>query len=88
MAQLRLRGIDKLFGQTQALAGIHLSVATGEFISLVGPSGCGKTTLLRIIAGLDSASQGEIFIGDRVVNSLDPAQRNIAISESSAWCAR
>lgn len=79
MAQLKLRGIDKFFGQTQALAGIHLSVATGEFVSLVGPSGCGKTTLLRIIAGLDSASQGEILIRDRVVNDLDPAQRNIAM---------
>ena len=79
MAQLELRGIDKVFGQTQSLSGVYLSVADGEFVSLVGPSGCGKTTLLRIIAGLESATQGEVVIGDQVVNQLDPAQRNIAM---------
>jgi len=79
MAQLDLHGIDKFFGQTRALADIYLTVKDGEFVSLVGPSGCGKTTLLRIVAGLEKPSKGEVVIDGRVVNDLDPAHRNIAM---------
>lgn len=79
MANLELRGVSKYFGKAQALADIFLTVNDGEFVSLVGPSGCGKTTLLRIIAGLETATQGEVVIGDRLVNTLDPAERNIAM---------
>ena len=79
MANLELRGVSKYFGKAQALADVCLTVDDGEFVSLVGPSGCGKTTLLRIIAGLETATQGDVVIGDRLVNTLDPAERNIAM---------
>ncbi len=58
---------------------IDLSIAVGEFIVLVGPSGCGKSTLLRMVAGLEEITSGDIRIGDRVVNRLDPADRDIAM---------
>src|SRR3546814_16584482 len=63
----------------KAIHGIDLEVADGEFIVLVGPSGCGKSTLLRMIAGLETVSAGSIRIGDRVVNELEPADRDIAM---------
>jgi NitT/TauT family transport system ATP-binding protein len=65
--KLTIRGISKAFDALQVLADIELSVAAGEFVSLVGPSGCGKTTLMRIVAGLEGADRGEIRIDDRVV---------------------
>ncbi len=79
MASLELRGIRKQFGAVPVIHGIDLSIADGEFVALVGPSGCGKSTLLRIIAGLEEASEGEIEIGDRIVNDLGPRDRNIAM---------
>ncbi|MEO0869444.1 MAG: ABC transporter ATP-binding protein [Cyanobacteria bacterium J06642_11] len=79
MANLELKGISKYFGASQALSNIYLTVEDGEFVSLVGPSGCGKTTLLRIIAGLETASEGNVVIAGQTVNDLDPAQRNIAM---------
>lgn len=79
MANLELKGISKYFGASQALSNIYLTVEDGEFVSLVGPSGCGKTTLLRIIAGLETASEGDVVIAGQTVSDLDPAQRNIAM---------
>ena len=58
---------------------MSVDIADGEFIVLVGPSGCGKSTLLRMIAGLEDISHGEISIGDRIVNKVDPADRDIAM---------
>jgi multiple sugar transport system ATP-binding protein len=76
---LQLQAISKNFGKVQVLQSIDLSVAQGEFVSLLGPSGCGKTTLLRIIAGLETASSGQALINGREVSRLDPADRNIAM---------
>ncbi len=70
MAQVAIRGVAKRFGGTTVIHGVDIEIADGEFAVLVGPSGCGKTTLLRMIAGLEEISEGEILIGDRVVNRV------------------
>lgn len=79
MAGIRLRSIAKSFGETSVLKGIDLDIQDGEFITLVGPSGCGKSTLLRIIAGLERQDQGDVHIGERLVNAVRPADRNLAM---------
>ena len=79
MAQLALKGLVKRFGHVEAVRGIDLDVAHEEFVVLVGPSGCGKSTILRMIAGLEEASDGEIRIGDRLVNNVAPKDRNVAM---------
>ena len=79
MANVVLRDLVKFYGKTQVLHGINLEVEDGEFIVLVGPSGCGKSTTLRIVAGLEDATSGEVEIGNRVVNNLEPKERNIAM---------
>jgi len=79
MAKLRLEQVHKRFGSAKVLEGIDLEAADGEFIVLVGPSGCGKSTLLNLIGGLETASEGRIFIGDRLVNDVAPKDRNIAM---------
>jgi len=79
MAQLALKGLVKRFGHVEAVRGIDLHVAHEEFVVLVGPSGCGKSTILRMIAGLEEASDGEIRIGDRLVNNVAPKDRNVAM---------
>jgi multiple sugar transport system ATP-binding protein len=79
MAGLTISNVRKTFGATQVLKGIDLSIADGEFLILVGPSGCGKSTLLNMIAGLDTITEGEIRIGDRVVNDVSPKDRDIAM---------
>ncbi|MCE8020904.1 sn-glycerol-3-phosphate import ATP-binding protein UgpC [Halomonas sp. MCCC 1A11036] len=80
MARLKLEGLKKTYaGDVQAVKGIDLDVADGEFVVLVGPSGCGKSTLLRMVAGLESITEGELTIGERKVNDLEPAQRDIAM---------
>jgi multiple sugar transport system ATP-binding protein len=79
MAAVEIRGVKKAFGSTLALRGVDVSVGDGEFVVLVGPSGCGKTTLLRMIAGLEEVSHGEIAIGGRVVNDVPPKERDIAM---------
>ncbi|WP_079418200.1 ABC transporter ATP-binding protein [Thiomonas intermedia] len=79
MATLVLNQVTKQFGDTNALHPCSLDVPDGEFVVLVGPSGCGKTTLLRMIAGLETPSGGDILIGDRRVNDLEPSERDIAM---------
>ncbi|MBS3650259.1 ABC transporter ATP-binding protein [Pseudaminobacter sp. 19-2017] len=76
---LTIRNVHKSFGAVGVLKGIDLEAQPGEFIALVGPSGCGKSTLLAMIAGLESISSGEIWIGDRLVNSVPPKDRDIAM---------
>jgi sn-glycerol 3-phosphate transport system ATP-binding protein len=80
MAILRLENVRKTYPNGfKAIHGIDLDVADGEFIVLVGPSGCGKSTLLRMIAGLETISDGDVAIGTRRVNDLEPADRDIAM---------
>src|SRR6201987_4711015 len=79
MAQVALRKIVKTFDKTPAVRGIDLDIADREFIVLVGPSGCGKSTTLRMIAGLEEATSGEIYIGDQLVNDVPPKDRDIAM---------
>src|SRR5919107_1458818 len=79
MAQVALRKIVKMFEKTPAVQGIDLDIADREFIVLVGPSGCGKSTTLRMVAGLEEATSGEIYIGDQLVNDVPPKDRDIAM---------
>src|SRR6202451_2811388 len=79
MASLTIQHLKKNFGSVPVLKGIDLEVKTGEFVVLVGPSGCGKSTLLAIIAGLESVTEGEVKIDQRVVNSVPPKDRDIAM---------
>jgi multiple sugar transport system ATP-binding protein len=79
VAPVSLRNLEKGYGKVKVLHGIDLDVGDGEFVVLVGPSGCGKSTTLRMIAGLEEISAGEIAIGGRVVNNLEPKNRNIAM---------
>lgn len=80
MAQVRLENVQKTYlNGFKAIHGVDVEIEDGEFLVLVGPSGCGKSTLLRMIAGLESISDGTMTIGDRVVNDLEPADRDIAM---------
>jgi ABC-type sugar transport system ATPase subunit len=79
MAEVRFIDVDKRYGEVTAVSGLSLDVADGEFMVLVGPSGSGKTTALRMLAGLESISGGEVRIGDRVVNRIAPRERDIAM---------
>jgi len=83
MASISLRNVVKRYGHgpkaNQVIHGVNAEIADGEFIVIVGPSGCGKSTLLRMVAGLEEISGGEIAIGARVVNQLEPAERDIAM---------
>jgi multiple sugar transport system ATP-binding protein len=79
MAHVVLRRLVKTYGPYRAVNDVSLTVADGEFVALVGPSGCGKTTTLNLVAGLIPVTDGEIAIGDRVVNDVDPKDRDIAM---------
>ena len=80
MASLTLNNVSKIFPDGyKAVDGFDLNIADREFLVLVGPSGCGKSTTLRMIAGLETASQGEIYIGDKLVNNIQPKDRDIAM---------
>ena len=79
MASVAIRGVRKSFGTISILHGVDITIRDGEFVVLVGPSGCGKTTLLRMIAGLENITGGEIHIGERVVNNLPPKERDVAM---------
>ncbi|HWD14010.1 sn-glycerol-3-phosphate import ATP-binding protein UgpC [Pseudochrobactrum sp. sp1633] len=80
MARISLDNVKKVYGgHVETIKGISLEIADGELVVLVGPSGCGKSTLLRMIAGLESITSGSVSIADRVVNELEPAERDIAM---------
>jgi sn-glycerol 3-phosphate transport system ATP-binding protein len=79
MAQVHLRDVKKSYDKLEVIHGIDMEIADGEFIVIVGPSGCGKSTLLRMVAGLERITGGEVSIGDRVVNELEPKDRDIAM---------
>ncbi len=79
MSTVKIRDVRKAYGDHPVLHGVDIDIADGEFVILVGPSGCGKSTLLRMVAGLESISGGTISIDGRVVNGLEPKDRNIAM---------
>ena len=79
MAEVRVRALRKNYGSLEVLHGLDLDIEDGEFVVLVGPSGCGKSTLLRMVAGLEGVTSGSIHIGERHVNNLPPAERDIAM---------
>lgn len=80
MAAIKIHQLGKIYpGDIRAVQNINLDIQDGEFIVLVGPSGCGKSTLLRMVAGLETISEGELYIGERLVNNLEPAERDIAM---------
>jgi multiple sugar transport system ATP-binding protein len=79
MAAVQLKAVVKRWGATVAVQALTLDIADGEFLVLLGPSGCGKTTTMRMVAGLDDPSEGEVWIGGRCVNTLEPKDRDVAM---------
>ncbi len=79
MATVKIQSLTKSYGAVEVIPGLDVDIADGEFVVLVGPSGCGKSTLLRMIAGLERITSGQISIGEKVVNNLPPADRDIAM---------
>jgi multiple sugar transport system ATP-binding protein len=79
MTSVSLKGIEKRFGAVDVIRGVDLDIADGEFVVFVGPSGCGKSTLLRLISGLEHISGGELKIGARLVNEVQPSERGVAM---------
>jgi sn-glycerol 3-phosphate transport system ATP-binding protein len=79
MARIQLQDVRKSYAGQEVIHGITTDIADGEFVVIVGPSGCGKSTLLRMVAGLEEITSGTISIGDRVVNGLEPRERDIAM---------
>ena len=79
MAQVVLKDLNKKYDEVHAVKDVNLTIRDKEFMVFVGPSGCGKTTTLRMVAGLEEITAGEIYIGDRVVNDLPPKDRDIAM---------
>src|SRR4051795_5838623 len=79
MSSVQIRDVRKSFGDVEVLHGVSVPIEDGQFVVLVGPSGCGKSTLLRLIAGLENITSGTISIGGRVVNTVHPKERDIAM---------
>ncbi len=79
MARIQLKNIAKRWGSSTAVEPMSLDIADGEFLVLLGPSGCGKTTTMRMVAGLEDPSEGEVWIGERCVNTLEPKDRDVAM---------
>ena len=79
MAKVALKDVRKSYGDMEVIHGVSMDIADGEFIVILGPSGCGKSTLLRMVAGLETITGGEVGIGERVVNQLEPKDRDIAM---------
>ena len=79
MAEIQLRNINKRWGSFVGVENFDLTIADEEFLVLLGPSGCGKTTTMRMIAGLEDITEGDILIDGKVVNDLDPKDRDVAM---------
>ena len=79
MATVEIKELHKSFGDVEILHGISFTIPDGAFVALVGPSGCGKSTILRLIAGLEEITSGEIHIGDNIINDVEPKNRNMAM---------
>ena len=79
MSSVQIRDVRKSFGNFEVLHGVSIPIEDGEFVVLVGPSGCGKSTLLRMLAGLENITSGTISIGEKVVNNVQPKERDIAM---------
>src|ERR1700731_2299593 len=79
MAEVALRNVVKRFDNVEVVRSINLDIPDNEFVVLVGPSGCGKSTTLRMIAGLEEVTSGDIYIGDQIVNDVPPKDRDIAM---------
>ena len=79
MASVKLRAVRKKFGKLEVVHGVDLEIEDKEFVVLVGPSGCGKSTILRMVAGLESVTGGEVHIGGRMVNDIAPKERDAAM---------
>jgi multiple sugar transport system ATP-binding protein len=79
MAPVTIRDVKKAFGSVPVIGGVDVAIDDGQFVVLVAPSGCGKSPLLRMIAGLESVSDGEIRINDRLVNTVAPKDRDVAM---------
>ena len=79
MSTVTLKNVHKSYGETEVIHGVDVNIADGEFIVIVGPSGCGKSTLLRMVAGLETITKGDIYIGGTLVNEMEPMDRNIAM---------
>ena len=79
MAAVDLVDVRKAYGEHEVIHGVSIGIGDGEFVALVGPSGCGKSTLLRMIAGLEPITKGDIKIDSKIVNDLEPKDRDIAM---------
>ena len=79
MAEVNLKNLTKKYGDVVAVQNMNLKINKGDFVSFIGPSGCGKSTTLRMIAGLEEISGGEIYIGDELVNNKEPKDRNVSM---------
>jgi multiple sugar transport system ATP-binding protein len=79
VVKITLKGVSKYFKKTKAVENLNLEISDGEFLVLLGPSGCGKTTTLRMIAGLEKTTAGEIYFNDSLVNDVEPRDRKVAM---------
>ncbi len=79
MSEIIIKKLNKSFGDNKVIKDFNISINNGEFIVLVGPSGCGKSTLLRMISGLETIDEGEIFLDKKLINNLIPSKRSIAM---------
>jgi|TARA_B100000959_G_scaffold7103_1_gene7262 sn-glycerol 3-phosphate transport system ATP-binding protein len=79
MSLIELKNVSRYWGDVRAVEKLNINIEEGEFVVLLGPSGCGKSTTLRLIAGLENVSSGEVFIGGKNVNNIDPSSRNISM---------
>jgi multiple sugar transport system ATP-binding protein len=79
MASVTVKNVTKKYGEVEVIHGLDLAIEDGSFVVLLGPSGCGKSTLLRMIAGLETVTQGDIYIANQLVNGIHPEDRNIAM---------
>src|ERR1051325_2659867 len=79
MVQVTLRGVTKRWGAFVGVRAVDLDIAEREFMVFLGPSGCGKTTTMRMIAGLEDPTEGDIFVGERLINEVPPGERDIAM---------